>query len=68
MTDAQPGDEFFSTAQIHRLTELMTKWRSARDSGTPFPPDEQAELDSLIAEELKAATARSAALLRTRDS
>lgn len=58
------GDEFFSDAQRHRLTELMARWRAARDSLQPFPPTDQAELDGLIAEELKAAVARSAAMLR----
>lgn len=58
------GDEFFTDGQRQRLAELMARWRAARDSQAPFPPAEQAELDSLIAEELKAAIARSAALLR----
>lgn len=58
------GDEFFSDAQRRRLGELMDRWRAARDSGTSFPEPEQAELDALAAEELKAATDRSAALLR----
>jgi hypothetical protein len=58
------GDEFFSDAQLQRLGELMSRWRAARDTQAPFPPAEQAELDSLISEELKAAIARSAALLK----
>jgi hypothetical protein len=58
------GDEFFSDAQRARLADLMTRWRAARDNSQPFPPTEQAELDALILEEMKAATARSAALLR----
>ncbi|MBN9121339.1 MAG: hypothetical protein J0I06_19670 [Planctomycetes bacterium] len=59
------GDEFFSDAQRQRLAELMSRWRATRDTAQPFPPADQAELDGLIAEELKAAIARSAALLRT---
>src|SRR5262245_25869964 len=58
------GDEFFSDEQRNRLADLMARWRAARDSGTPFPPNDQAELDALIAAELDAAVARSAALLR----
>ena len=58
------GDEFFSDAQRQRLADLMARWRTARDTKQPFPPAAQAELDALITEELKAATARSAALLR----
>jgi hypothetical protein len=58
------GDEFFSDAQRLRLAELMARWRAARDSGAPFPANDQTELDTLIAEELDAAIARSAALLR----
>lgn len=58
------GDTFFSEAQRQRLGELMDRWRVARDHGTVLPAAEQAELDALAAEELNAATARSAALLR----
>jgi hypothetical protein len=57
-------DEFFRADQLQRLTELMTRWRQARDASTALPPAEQAELDALIAAELKAATARAAAALR----
>lgn len=60
----QAGDEFFSEAQRQRLAELMAHWRTARDTAQPFPSADQAELDGLITEELKAAVARSAALLR----
>src|SRR5262245_36093652 len=58
------ADEFFTADQQRRLADLMTRWRQARDTGRPFPPAEQAELDDLIATELKAAAARAAALLR----
>jgi hypothetical protein len=62
--DQPPGDEFFTAEQISRLTELMARWRAARDTVTPFPAADRAELDALIAAELQAATARSAALVR----
>jgi hypothetical protein len=42
----------------------MTRWRAARDSSTSFPPEEQAELDSLIEAELRAALQRSADLAK----
>jgi hypothetical protein len=59
------ADEFFTAEQQTRLGTLMARWRQARDTRTVLPPEEQAELDSLIAAELKAAAARAAALLRT---
>ena len=60
------GDGFFSNEQIARLTELMARWRAARDTGVSFPADDQDELDRLIEAELMAAIARSAALLAKR--
>src|SRR4051794_20847959 len=57
-------DEFFTAAQQERLQELMTRWRTARDSGSTLPPEEQADLDALVEAELAAATARAAALSR----
>jgi hypothetical protein len=57
-------DELFTAAQQQRLAELLDRWRAARDAGTPLPPQEQAELDALVEAELRAATERSAALLR----
>jgi hypothetical protein len=57
-------DEFFTTAQQERLQELMTAWRAARDAGGTLPPQEQAELEALVEAELRAATARAAALNR----
>ncbi len=59
------SDEFFTADQQKRLGDLMARWRAARDSGTPFPASEQAELDALAAAELQGATARAAALLRS---
>jgi hypothetical protein len=60
-----PGpDEFFTADQQRRLGELMARWRQARDSRTPFPADEQAELNALVEAELCGAAARAAAALR----
>jgi hypothetical protein len=55
-------DRFFTAAQRQRLEELMTRWRTARDSNTPFPAAEQAELEALVAVELAAAVERTKAL------
>lgn len=57
-------DWFFSAEQQKRLSELMNLWRTARDEGQSLPPEQQAELDSLVEAELKAATARTAALVQ----
>ena len=57
------ADCFFSAQQQQRLLELMSLWRTARDQDE-MHPDQQAELDRLVEAELKAATARSAALMQ----
>ena len=57
-------DQFFIAQQQQRLAELMQCWRAARDAGGALPDDEQTELDALIETELRAATARAAALLQ----
>ncbi len=56
-------DSFFR-AQQKRLSELMSLWRLARDQGQALPPEQQAELDTLVEAELTAATARTAALMQ----
>jgi hypothetical protein len=57
-------DEFFTADQQKRLAELMDRWRAARDAQTTLSGQDQAELDSLVEAELRAATARASALLR----
>lgn len=39
-------DWFFSAEQQQRLSELMDLWRTARDRGESFPPEQQAEMAS----------------------
>ena len=56
-------DRFFTGDQQQRLAKLMDHWRTARDLGNAFPAEDQAELESLIAEELEGSTQRAAALL-----
>jgi hypothetical protein len=55
-------DRFFTADQ--RLEQLMAAWRAARDGGNPLSTEEQAELERLIDAEVRAATERTAALLR----
>jgi len=57
-------DWFFSAQQQQRLSDLMNLWRTARDEGQTLPLEQQAELNSLVEAELKAATARTAALVQ----
>jgi hypothetical protein len=57
-------DWFFSAEQQQRLSNLMNLWRTARDRGQILSPEQQSELDSLVEAELKAATARTAALVQ----
>ncbi|HJT78520.1 MAG TPA: hypothetical protein VJ739_15050 [Gemmataceae bacterium] len=57
-------DSLFTAEQQDRLAELMNRWRAARDAGGRLPAEEQAELDALVEAELRAASARSAALAR----
>jgi hypothetical protein len=56
-------DRFFTALQQQRLTELMSGWRTARDTGDSFPIDLQSELDALIDAELNATADRSQAIL-----
>ncbi|HEV3144162.1 MAG TPA: hypothetical protein VGZ47_09785 [Gemmataceae bacterium] len=57
-------DEFFTADQQKRLAELMNLWRAARDANAALSSQEQAELNSLVEAELRAAAARASALLR----
>jgi hypothetical protein len=56
-------DRFFTADQQKRLGELMVSWRRARDEGRTLAYEEQAELERLVEAEVKASTARAAALL-----
>jgi len=60
----QRPDQFFTAEQQRRLEELMRRWRLSRDSGSPLPPDEAAELERLVDAEVRAAGQRTSALLR----
>ncbi len=51
-------DRFFTDTQQERLSQLMERWREARDAGHSLPPDQQADLESLIEAELEAAKKR----------
>lgn len=56
-------DQFFTARQQQRLSELMARWRAARDAGESLPPAELAELDALVDAEARASGDRAAALL-----
>ena len=58
------NDWFFSAEQQQRLSDLISLWRTARDEGQTLPPEQQTERDNLVEAELKAATARTAALVQ----
>ena len=53
-------DRYFTAEQQGRLEELMTKWRQGRDAS--LSPGDQAELESLVDAELRAATERAAVI------
>ena len=56
------SDSFFTEVQQQRLATLMARWRIARDQEDTLPPEEQEELETLIAAELQASTTRAALL------
>lgn len=57
-------DTFFGEAKQRRLAELMARWRSLRDSEDTLSAEEQAELEALVEEEIRASADRTATLLR----
>lgn len=59
----QRPDRFFTAEQQRRLEDLMTRWRLARDAGKELPPNDQAELKSLVEAEVLASGERAAAAL-----
>ena len=50
MQTFQP-DSFFSKKQHERLSQLMERWRMARDAGIALAPAEQSELQLLVDQE-----------------
>ena len=58
------ADQFFSVEQQARLSELMERWRRARDSGESLRSNEQSELDGLVEAELRASAKRTEMLLK----
>jgi hypothetical protein len=44
----------------------MTRWRRARDASVSLSPEDQAELESLVDAELRAAAGRATAMRRYR--
>ena len=60
-------DSLFTAQQQQRLSELMARWRAARDEDNVLPLEEQVELESLIEAELQAATKRAESALAKLD-
>lgn len=56
-------DEFFTATQQAHLSELMTKWRAARDAGENLPAAEQAELEALVEAQLEGSARRTEAMM-----
>ena len=67
IVQSRQPDRFFNIRQQQRLSELMKRWRAARDQGRSLPPGEQAELTELVDSELRASAARSEAMLAELD-
>jgi hypothetical protein len=57
-------DDLFDARQQQRLSELMSRWRAARDQGQALPSEEQAELDTLVEAELRASADRAGQLVK----
>jgi hypothetical protein len=56
-------DRFFTNEQRQRLEDLMGMWRAARDASSQLPPEQQAELESLVEAQLEGAARRAEAML-----
>jgi hypothetical protein len=57
-------DRSFTAEHQRRLEELMARWRQARDASVGLPPEDQAEPESPVDAELRAASERAAAISR----
>lgn len=58
------SDRFFNEQQQQRLSELMGRWRESRDAGGQWSAEDQAELESLIDDELQASGQRAQEVAR----
>jgi hypothetical protein len=56
-------DQFFTSQQQQRLTELMSIWRTAQNSGNLLPSEQKSELDDLIEAELYATAERAKSII-----
>ncbi|MEP7342053.1 MAG: hypothetical protein ABI977_30255 [Acidobacteriota bacterium] len=57
-------DEFFTAVQQQRLSELMARWRIARDADQSLAVQEQKELEELVEAELLASAKRAERVAR----
>ena len=60
-------DAFFRDKQIERLESLMLRWREARDQDTPLTADEQQEIETFVADELRASALRASVIAAKSD-
>lgn len=56
-------DKFFTAEQQKRLAELMSEWRTARDSGNKLSAEKQSELEALIDAQLEGSARRAESLI-----
>lgn len=63
IVQSQQPDRFFDAKQQQRLGNLMEQWRIKRDRHDLLPSEEQAELEDLVDQELRASAARAEAML-----
>lgn len=51
-------DEYFTATQQKQLSDLMVRWRVARDAGKTLPAEDQKRLEELVEAELAASGKR----------
>ncbi len=56
-------DKYFTATQQARLSDLMNKWRSARDAQQQLSVAEQSELEALVAAQLEGSAQRTEAMM-----
>lgn len=56
--DQWQPDDFFTAAQQKQLSELMARWRAARDVGQALPAEDWKKLEELVDAEFAASAKR----------
>lgn len=60
-------DEFFTAEQQQRPSDLMERWRAARDSGKTLSDADQTELEKLVDAQLEGSAKRAAAMRQSQN-